>query len=306
MIASSYLAGRDRYERAMEGWIDNSHEDAFTHTVRIVDDDASVELRAVCTPSPGYEVREARARVLAGPPDPSVDDALRDLRGARMVAGFTRRLTELCDGRQTAPLLVEAGVEVARLARQAAKLPRSSVAGLAIGDGRACWELDTTGWIDLPGSCFTYSDAGRALLNVRPVSSPMVPELYSPSAGAARIFVRRKRARLVLTGTRLHLFHSMHDNVHGFDIHYELDLDSQTIVAADSVTSRLPYPGICSEPQTRIASMIGQPVDASLRKQAQALLGGGLGCAQLYDLTADLLRLVSLDFPRLERETSAK
>jgi hypothetical protein len=218
-----------------------------------------------------------------------------------MVGGFTRRLTELCDGRPTAALFVEAGVEVARLARQAAKLPRASVARLAIGDARACWNLDTTGWVDLPGSCFTYSDAGRALLAVRRVSTPMVAELYSPSAGAARIFVRRKRARLVLTGSRLHLFHSMHDNVHGFDIHYELDLESETIAAADSITSRLPYAGICDEPQGRVAAMIGEPVEAGLRKRIQALLGGGSGCAQLYDLTADLLKLISLDTRADER-----
>jgi hypothetical protein len=295
MISSPYLADRDRYERAMEGWIDNTHEDAFTHTVRIIDDDAGVELCAVCTPSPSYEVREARARILAGSPDPSVGDALADLRGARMVGGFTRRLADLCNGRQTAALFIEAGVEIARLARQAAKLPRTSVANLAIGDARACWALDTAGWVDLPGSCFTYSDAGRALLDARSVSTPMVPELYSPSAGAARIFVRRKRARLVLTGTRLHLFHSMHDNVHGFDIHYELDLDSETIVAADSVTSRLPYAGICDEPQARIASMIGEPLEATLRRRIQTLIGGSSGCAQVYDLTADLLKLVDLD-----------
>jgi hypothetical protein len=86
----------------------------------------------------------------------------------------------------------------------------------------------------------------------------------------------------------------MHDNVHGFDIHYELDRDSNTVVGADSITSRLPYSGICTEPQTRITAMIGQPADAFLRKRIQVLLGGGAGCAQLYDLTADLLKLITL------------
>ena len=37
MIGSPYLAGRDRYERVMEGWVDNTHDTAFTHTVRITD-----------------------------------------------------------------------------------------------------------------------------------------------------------------------------------------------------------------------------------------------------------------------------
>jgi len=94
MITSPHLAGRDRYERSMEGWVDNTHEDAFTHTVRLTDDDAGVELAAVCTPSPGYEVREAAARALAGAVDPAAAARFGQLGGARMVAGFSRRLAE--------------------------------------------------------------------------------------------------------------------------------------------------------------------------------------------------------------------
>ena len=295
MIGSPYLEGRDRYERVMEGWVDNTHDDAFTHTVRVTDDDFSIEVSAVCTPSPGYEVREAQARVLAGPADPAVAEAFGGLGGARMVGGFTRRLVEICGARTGAGLFVDAGIEVARLARQATKMPADVVAGLRPGDALRCWELDTTGWVDLPNSCFTYTQAGRALFGTRPVSTPMVAELYSPPPGASRIFVRKKLSRLVRTGSRLHLFHSMHDNVHGFDIHYEVDLDSETIVAADSITSRLPYMGICTEPQQRLASLVGQRADTLLRKRIQTLIGGEAGCAQIYDLTADLLRLIAVD-----------
>ena len=49
--------------------------------------------------------------------------------------------------------------------------------------------------------------------------------------------VRRKLARLVQTGSRLDCFSSMHDDVHGFDLHYEIDATTGTIVAADAVTS---------------------------------------------------------------------
>ena len=293
MITSPCLSGRDRYERSMEGWVDNTHDDAFTHTVRLVDDDAGVELEAVCTPSPGYEVLQAAARATAGAVDPAALERFGQLVGARMVAGFGRRLTELAGQGPAARLLVEAGIEVARLARQTAKFPREATAGLAAGGARACWDLDTTGWIDLPGSCFTYSDAGRALLETRTVSSPMVADLYSPPPGARRIFVRKKVMRVVRTGTRLHLFHSMHDNVHGFDLHIEIDLEAGTVAAADSSTSRLPYQGICTEPQGKLASLIGQGADGTLRKRIQTQLGGESGCAQLYDLTADLLKLLS-------------
>jgi len=293
MITSPHLAGRDRYERSMEGWVDNTHEDAFTHTVRLTDDDAGVELAAVCTPSPGYEVREAAARALAGAVDPAAAARFGQLGGARMVAGFGRRLAELAGSGPGSRLLVDAGIEIARLARQVTKLPREATAGLHAGGARACWDLDTTGWIDLPGSCFTYSPAGRALLETRAVSTPMVADLYSPPPGARRVFVRKKVMRLVRTGSRLHLFHSMHDNVHGFDLHVEIDLETGAVAAADSITSRLPYQGICTEPQGKIASLVGQPADGELRKRIQTQLGGAGGCAQLYDLTADLLKLLS-------------
>ena len=293
MITSPYLDGRDRYERSMEGWVDNTHDDAFTHTVRLADDDGAVELEAVCTPSPGYEVREAAARILNGAADPAAASQFGQLAGARMVAGFGRRLTELAGPGPGRHLLVDAGIEVARLARQVAKLPREAAVGVLAGGARACWDLDTTGWVDLPNSCFTYSSAGRALLETREVSTPMVADLYSPPPGARRIFVRRKIMRLVRTGPRLHLFHSMHDNVHGFDLHIEVDLKTGTVAAADSITSRLPYQGICTEPQGKIASLVGQPADGGLRKRIQTQLGGESGCAQLYDLTADLLKLLS-------------
>ena len=292
MITSRFLVGRDRYERAMEGWVDATHEDAFTHTVTITDDDQSIELNAVCTPSPGYEIREAEARILAGPPDPEIVDRLGQLGGARMVAGFTGRLVDLCGHGSAAQLFVDAGIEIARLARQVARLPMESMAGFQQGDALRCWQLDTSGWVDLPDSCFTYSAAGRALVGTRPVFTPMVAELYRSPVGAKRVFVRRKRSRLVRTADRLHLFHSMHDNVHGFDLHYELDLAAGSIVTADSITSRLPYPGICTEPQGKITAMIGQTADALLRKRIQAVLGGTSGCAQLYDLTSDLLKLL--------------
>ena len=294
MIGSPFLAGRDRYERVMEGRVDNTHEAAFTHTVRITDPDRAVEVTAVCSPSPAYEVQEASARVLAGAGDPGIAADLPRLAGTRMVGGFTRQVAELCGPHEGAGLFVDAAIEVARLARQVTKMPPAAVASLRPGDATGCWALDMAGWVDLPGSCFTYSPAGRALFGARSVTSPMVPALYSPPPGARGVFTRKKVARLVLTGPRLHLFHSMHDNVHGFDLHYEVDLDRGTIAAVDSVTSRLPYSGICSEPQGRIEALRGRPVDAALRKGIQTMLGGTAGCAQLFDLTSDLLKLLTL------------
>ncbi len=293
MIESPWLQGRDRYERSLEGWTDNTHDHAFTHTVRIADDDSGFEVRAVCTSSPEYEIRYASARVLAGRADSSLAEAFGAIRGVRMVGGFTRRLTEAMGKRPGAELLVAAGLEIARLARQVAKLPAEATAGLRPGDARQYWELDTMGWPDLPNSCFTYTKAGRALFDVRPVTTPLPPSIYEAPTGAMDIFHRKKLIRFVQTGPRLHLFHSMHDNAHGFDVHYEIDAASGQIAAADSITSRLPYLGVCDEPQVKIGSMKGQAVEGALKRRIQTLLGGETGCTQLYDLTSDLLKLLA-------------
>jgi hypothetical protein len=295
VIRSPHLDGRDRYERTLEAWVDNTHADAFTHTVSVADADRAIELRAVCTPSPQYEVREAHARVLGGNADPALAADMPGLAGARMAAGFTRRLAALCGAREGAALFVDAGIEVARLARQVAKIPPAMTANLRPGDARQMWDLDRASWHDLPDSCFTYSAAGEASLADRGVRSTATVDLYSAPPGARKIFARTRRSRLVEAPNRLHLFHSLHDNVHGFDVHVAVDRHSRQIVAAEGVTSRLQYAGLCDQPQPRIAALNGETVDAGLRKRIQVLLGGASGCAQLYDAISDLLKLLTLD-----------
>ena len=293
MITPTLLRGRDRYERIMDGWVDNTHADAFTHTVVLRDDDQAVELSVVALPSPTYLIHEARCRPLAGALDPALVAGIEQLAGTQMVGGLSRRVAELTGSGPGAGLVLGAMVEVARLARQVAKLPRERAERAAGGDAWECWQLDTTGWIDLPSSCFTYSDAGRGLLGSRTVATPMQPDLYSPRPGQRRVFERRKVARLSRRDGCLALFHSMHDNVHGFELTYEIDLATGMIVRAEHVTPRLPYMEICSEPQRKIAALLGETADEGLRRRIQGHLGGETGCAQLYDLTSDLLKLLT-------------
>jgi hypothetical protein len=287
------LRDRERYERVMDGVTDNTHDDAFTHTVRLTEPDRAVEISVLALPSPAYTVREARARALAGDVDPTVVAAVSKLAGVRMIAGLTRTVAVAVGEGAGSALIVDAAVEAARLARQVAKFPRERAERAADGDPWECWQLDTAGWIDLPDSCFTYSDAGRALFGTRTITTSMQPDLYSPRPGQTRVFVRRKVVRLERLAGRLSLFHSMHDNVHGFELTYELDIATGRILRADSVTSRLPYAGICSEPQGKIKTLIGETVDSGLRRRLSAHVGGESGCAQLFDLTADLLKFLA-------------
>ena len=293
MIEPSVLGGRARYERVMDGVTDNTHDDAFTHTVRLAEPDRTLELRVVALPSPEYLIREARAYAVDGDVDSAAVAAIASLDGVRMVGGLTRTVADAVGKGPSGALLVDAAIEVARLARQVAKLPREQANRASSGDPLACWTLDPTGWVDLPDSCFTYSAQGRALFGTRTVVSPMQPDLYSPRPGQSRVFVRRKVARIERVDGRLRLFHSMHDNVHGFDLTFEVDAATGRIERADSVTSRLPYAGICSEPQGKIKALIGETVDGTLRKRLSGHVGGVSGCAQLFDLTADLLKLLA-------------
>ena len=292
MIQPAVLRGREIYERTVDGWTDDADGDGLAHTVRLADPDRQIELRAVTTTSPTYEILHASCRILRGDVV-EVGAGVASLTGARMVAGFTRRAAEAVGRGTGAAFVVDAAIEVARLARQVTKLPREQAERAASGEALDCWQLDTTGWIDLPDSCFTYSAAGRSLFGTRPIATPMQPDLYSPRPGQQRVFVRKKLARVARLDGRLMLFHSMHDNVHGFEITCELDAATGRVLRAEHVTPKLPYMGICSEPQRRISALVGEIVDDGLRKRLGPLLGGSAGCAQLYDLTADVLKLLS-------------
>lgn len=276
----------------MEGVVGDGTGQALVHVVRLADPDRTVELRAEALPSPDYLIRAAGCSVMAGQVAPSVVEGTTRLAGLPMTAGFTRRVSEALGSRDGAALVLDAAIEVARLARQVARAPRAR-AEAAVGDPRACWELDRESWVDLPDSCFTYSPAGHALLGTRPVTVPAHADLYSPRPGQARAFVRRKVLRLERVGDRLRLFHSMHDDVHGFELTLEVEAATGRIARAEALTPRLPYMGICSEVQPRIQSLVGETVDAGLRKRLGTLVGGPAGCAQLYDLTSDLLKLLA-------------
>jgi hypothetical protein len=294
-VQSPYLADADRYERAVHGWVDVPAEDRFAMTVRLVDPWVGVELEAQTTPSPAYQIRAARGRVLVGAPERiagALAPAMAGLTGAAMTAGFTRRVAELAADHAGAGYFVDAAIEVARLARQVTRVPRPLIERHWPEGAIGAWRLDMQGWADLPASCYTYRPESERLFAERSVTTPMPPVLYDPPVGAARVFNRTKVARLERRGAELLLSHAMFDEVHSFQVWYRVDA-AGNVVDAGSLTPRLPYAGICSDVQGRVRSLVGQRLDAGARKRLGGLLGGPEGCAQLYDLTADLLKLVT-------------
>jgi hypothetical protein len=292
LIESPYLRDGDRYERTMHGWVDAPGERDFRITVRLADPVAGIELTAVTTPSPEYGIREARGRGLVGV-DPELGAAMSALAGMTMTAGFTRRVAEVAGPRAGAAYFVDAAIEIARLARQVTRLPPAVIARHLAEGPVGHWRLDMQGWVDLPVSCYTYRTESERLFAERAVTTPMSAALYAPPAGAAGVFNRTKTARLERRDGGLALSHAMFDEVHSFQIWYRADAEGR-LVEADSLTPRLPYQGICSDPQARVRALVGERLDAGLRKRLGGLVGGPAGCAQLYDLTADLLKLLTL------------
>jgi hypothetical protein len=293
-LASPYLVDADRYERAMHGWVDVPTEDAFALTVRIADPWVGIELRATTTPSPEYGIREARGRILTGLAArvaPALAGAVGGLAGIPMTAGFTRKVAEVTGDRPGAAYFVDAAIEVARLARQVTRLPPAVVARHLADGAIGAWRLDLQGWVDLPGSCYTYRPESERLFAERPVTTPMPPDLYAPPSGATGVFNRTKVARLERRSGGVLASHAMFDEAHSFQVFYVLD-GGGTVVDAGALTPRLPYMGICGDAQGRVREMVGQRVDAGLRKRLGGLVGGTAGCAQLYDLTADLVKLL--------------
>lgn len=297
MIASPFLRDGDRYERTMHGWVDAPDERHFRITVRLADPASAIELAALATPSPDYAIREARGRVLVADPRPGVDRglaaAMAALAGLTMTAGFTRRVAEVAGGRAGAGYFVDAAIEIARLARQVTRMPPALIARHIAEGPVGHWRLDMQGWVDLPVSCYTYRPESESLFAERTVSTPMPPDLYGPPAGAVGVFNRTKTARLERRDGGLALSHAMFDEVHSFQVWYRADAEGR-IVEADSRTPRLPYQGICSDAQPRVCELVGERLDAGLRKRLGGLIGGTAGCAQLYDLTTDLLKLLTL------------
>lgn len=293
MIEPALLRDRERYERVMAGRVDDAHDDALTHTVRVDDPERALEVEIVATPSPDYAVRAARCRPLRGEIDPAVTAGIAALAGVALVGGLTRRAAEAVGGGAGALLAIDGVIEAARLARQVAKLPPEQAARAASRDPFTYWQLDRAGWADLPDSCFTYSEAGGRLFGTRPITTAIHPDLYRPRPGQRGVFERRRVARLERHEGRLALFHSMHDTVHGFELRLEIDAATGVVLTAEHTTSRLPYRGVCDEPQQKLAALVGETVDAGLRRRLQAHVGGPTGCAQLYDLIADLLKLLA-------------
>ena len=67
--------------------------------------------------------------------------------------------------------------------------------------------------------------------------------MYAAPPGRKLVFHRYKRSHVTRAGGTLSLYQSMFDQVHGFELWYDVDEQSHEILAARALTPRLPYMG---------------------------------------------------------------
>ncbi len=293
-VDGRFLERANPYERIVTSWVDALDPPPLLRlSARLSDGLADLEVSLVAEPSPSYQLSEATATARSAPTRAACGallEAFREVGRLRVAAGFRRQVAEILGEHPLAGHLLDTAIEAARLSRQ---VTRIDVAGEGRPSPAGFHQLDLEAWPELLDLCFTYRLETRALFAERPVRTPATVDMYAPRPGRALVFHRYKRSRVARAGPTLSLYQSMFDQVHGFELWYDVDTDSHEVTAARVLTPRLPYMGICDEPQQRVREMIGVKLDADCAGNVRARLGGRRGCFQLTDLTSDLCRLLT-------------
>jgi hypothetical protein len=293
-IGCRFLDPAGPYERTVTGWVDSVEDALLRFSVCFGDGRVDLEVTLVAEPSPSYLVSSGTARTggqTTGPEWGPLLDAFARVQGLRIVPGFRRQVAGLLGEHPLAEYLLDAAIEAARLSRQVTRL---DLPGSTRPSPAEFHRLDLQAWPELVDLCFTYSRDSEALFAERPVRTPAMVEMYASPPGQKLVFHRYKRTHVARAGNTFSLYQSMFDHVHGFELWYELDAESHDVVSARALTPRLPYMGICEEPQQRIRDMVGVRVGPDWPGVVRARLGGRRGCFQLTDLSTDLFRLLTV------------
>jgi hypothetical protein len=252
--------------------------------------------------TPEYEVIEAAARQTEGEFDPQLCERYAGVKGVRVSRGFSKRvISELGDTPGAQEHLLTA-IEMARVGQQVYQYSPEFEAQFPSGGGsateaaRITWLKDRA-YMGLANTCYTYRDESEGLFASREVRCGFGAELTRPKPGSKRVFWRNKRLAIELkaggNGETVYACESaMEDSIH--DIRISFDLSGDGVVSnALSSGARLPYHGICEDPHLRTQALNGLKVTGAFVWQFADQIGGAQGCAHLYDLSIDVLRLFS-------------
>jgi hypothetical protein len=250
--------------------------------------------------TPEYEIIEAGARQTEGEFDPQLCERYAGVKGARIGRGFSKRVLSALGDRAGAQEHLLTAIEMARVGQQVyqftpefeAQFPSSG--GGPTDAARTAWLKDRA-YMGLANTCYTYRDESESLFTNREVRCGFSAELTRPKPGDRRVFWRNKRLAIELKagdngGTAYACESAMEDSIH--DIRIGFDLSSDGLVSnARSSGARLPYHGICEDPHLRTQALNGLKVTAAFTGQFAEHVGGAQGCAHLFDLSIDVLRL---------------
>ena len=250
--------------------------------------------------TPDYEIIEAGARQTEGEFDPELCERYAGVKGARIGRGFSKRVLSALGDSPGAQEHLLTAIEMARVGQQVyqftpefeAQFPSSGEN--ATEAARIAWMKDRA-YMGLADTCYTYRDESESLFAIREVRCGFNAELTRPKPGDQRVFWRNKRLTIELKangngGTDYACESAMEDNIH--DIRIGFDLSGDGVVSnARSSGARLPYHGICEDPHLRTQALNGLKVTGAFVGQFAEHVGGAQGCAHLFDLSIDVLRL---------------
>jgi Protein of unknown function (DUF2889) len=254
--------------------------------------------------TPDYEVIEAAARQIEGEFEPQLCERYAGVKGARIGRGFSKRVLSALGDSPGAQEHLLTAIEMARVGQQVyqytpefeAQFPSSG--GSATETARITWMKDRA-YMGLANTCYTYRDESERLFASREVRCGFGAELTRPKPGDKRVFWRNKRLAIELKaggngGTAYACESAMEDSIHDITIGFDLSSDGVVSNARSSGT-RLPYHGICEDPQLRTQALNGLKVTGAFVGQFAEHIGGAQGCAHLFDLSIDVLRLFRFD-----------
>ncbi|NOT59794.1 MAG: DUF2889 domain-containing protein [Acidobacteria bacterium] len=249
--------------------------------------------------TPAYEILDPQAQQFAGDAAqfaPELCERYAAIAGIRIGRGFTKYvLTALGDlpGAHEHLLLA---LEMARVGQQLYQFPPEfeaqfpSHAASTTAAARTAWLKDRAYMSDLANSCYTYRNETAELFDTRTVRCGFDDTLTRPQPGDRRAFWRNKRLTVTRQADGFACESAMEDRIH--DILIRFDLSNEGLISnAASRGLRLPYHGICEDPQLRTVGLNGLRVTPAYVKQFAEHVGGATGCTHLFDLSLDCLRL---------------
>jgi len=252
--------------------------------------------------TPEYEIIDAAARQTEGEFDPRLCERYAGVKGARIGRGFSKRVLSALGDSPGAQEHLLTAIEMARVGQQVyqytpefeAQFPSSG--GGATEAARITWLKDRA-YMSLANTCYTYRDESESLFASREVRCGFGAELTRPKPGDRRVFWRNKRLAIESqaggNGETIYACESaMEDSIHDIKIGFDLSSDGM-VSNARSSGARLPYHGICEDPQLRTPALNGLKVTGAFVGQFAEHIGGAQGCAHLFDLSIDVLRLFS-------------